>query len=188
MSCSRPLDPLDVEALAAAGEPPLAPDAEVHARGCPACGAAVQEATRLSEELEALAQAQASAAELADLTERIVRLRPFSKRERRSFLFWRVPLVLTGGLFAAGFLLLALPGFSMADQAGLGVAALAPLAGLWRSFARWVSEAGRDAPDALEGLSFALRQDISLSLVFLLLLGPALLGLRRVLARARALR
>ncbi len=186
MSCSRPLDPADVEALAAGAEPLIAPNAGVHARGCPVCSAAVSEAARLSEELAALAGAAPAPADPTDLTERIVRLRPFSRRERRSLPLWRGPLFLAGVLFAAGFLFLALPGLSAADQAGLGFAALAPLAGMARSLARWISQLGRGAPEALEGLSFALRQDLPLGLAFLLLLVPALFGLRRVLARARA--
>ena len=178
--CPRPLDPADAQALASGEEPPFAADAAAHAARCPSCGAAVREAALLSEALEGLL----APAPPAGLAAQVVRLRPFSRAERRSLALWRGPLSLSAGVFLAGTLLLALPGLSAADQAGLGAAALAPLAGVLRSCLRWISEVGRSAPEGVEALASALRQEASLGLAALLLLLPAGLGLRRTLARA----
>src|SRR5262249_42288122 len=89
-ACRRPLDPLDAEALAAAAAPVCASDAAEHARQCPACAAMVAEAVAFARALDELAGLPAGGGtETPDLAGGIVRLRPFSRRERRDFSLWR---------------------------------------------------------------------------------------------------
>ncbi len=179
--CSRPLDSIDAEALAAGAEPLLAADAAEHARACSACGAAVAEASSLAARLDALSDSGVG----SDLAEGVLRLRPFSRRERFNLALWRRPSLLSAALFCAGLLLLALPGITAREQASLGLAALAPLFALLRAAARALAEGAAAAPAGLSALSESLRGQQSIGLAALLLLLPAGLGLRRVLARAR---
>ncbi len=178
--CPRPLDPIDAEAVVAGAEPIFASDAAEHARRCPECGSAVGAARRLSERLEQIS----AGASLPELADRVLRLRPFSRLERRSFALWRAPSALAVVLFFAGFFSLALPGISARQQAGLMMAALAPLLAVFRAGLAWLSEVAAAAPAGLQGLSEAFRRQPVVGLVALLLLAPFSLGLRSVLSRA----
>lgn len=183
--CPRPLDPIDAEAVAAGAEPLFVPDSAAHAASCPDCGAAVERARLLSEDLDGLASAPFP---VPDLAERVVRLRTFSARERRTYALWRAPVLLTGGLAAGGLALLLVPALTAADQAGLAGAALAPLLGFFRSAARWAPDLAKVAPSGLEALSQAFSQERALGLAALILLLPSAFGLTRVFARARSRR
>ena len=182
--CPRPLDPLDAEAVASGAEPPIAPDAAVHASTCPACASLVEQSRGLSLALEALATTLAAP---PDLASRVTRLRSFSRRERRTYALWRGPVLLLGALALAGLILvLATPALSGREQAGLAAAAVAPLLAFLRSATRWAPEIARMAPSALEALSGAFAAERSLGYVALLLLAPSLFGLSRVFVRSRA--
>lgn len=182
MPCAAPLDPLDVEALAAGGEPVIASDAASHVAACATCAQAVVAAGRLAAELESL---EGLPLVPADFAQRVMRLRPFSRSERRRLSLWGVPLAVGAALFATGLLLLGAPFLSGGEQAGLSAALLAPLPGVLRALARSAADAARIAPASLDGLASALRQDFALGLVFLMLLLPASFGLRRALLHAR---
>ncbi|MEP6801420.1 MAG: hypothetical protein ABJC07_05755 [Acidobacteriota bacterium] len=186
--CPRTLDPLDAEALAAGEEPVLAGDARAHAAGCAPCAAAVEGARALLLRLESLTPgdplATGGSAAGLDLASRVVRIRPFSPRERRDLRIWAPP---AGGallLLTAGFALLAAPRLTVGDQAALGLSAVAPLAGLARALIRAVSDASFAAPASWEALSSAARLEAPLGWLALFLLAPAGFALRRVLVRS----
>jgi len=183
--CTRPLDPLDAEALACGEAPLLAADAASHASSCTACSKAVEEARGLLSQLESLDGAgEGPSGPGSDLAERVVRIRPFSRRERRDLRLWAGPAGFGVLLSAAGFAILAAPGLTVGDQAGLGLGALAPLAGLARAIFRALSEASAAAPAGWQALSDASRREVPLGFAALLLLAPVGFALRRVLARA----
>jgi len=188
-SCHRPLDPLDAEAVASGETPLFAGDAAVHAAFCPDCGRAVAEASRLTGDLDRFSETSPEASgemPQADLAARILRIRPFSRRERRHFPYWRAPILLAAAVFAAGLLCLLAPGITAREQAGLGVAALAPLAAFLRALARSLAETAGASPRGLQALSAALRGHPVFGLAALLLLAPALAALKRAAARARS--
>jgi predicted anti-sigma-YlaC factor YlaD len=176
-----PLDPIDAEALASGLEPPIAVGAALHVRECPSCRELVAQAAALAQRLDRLSEAAAP----ADLADRVLRLRPFSRRERRRLALWAGSCTLALSLFCAGFLILAFPSLTAREQAGLTVAAYAPLLALSRACADWFLGVVTSTPAGLKGLSDALRQGPLTGVVALLLLGPLGMGLRRVLARAR---
>ena len=179
-SCSRPLDPIDAEAVAAGAEPLFALDAASHAAACGPCAGLAATAGALSESLEGVSE---PLGDLSGLADRVVRLRAFSRKERRTYALWQPPVLLDLALAVAGMTLLALPALTAAEQVSVGAAALAPLVALARSTASWALEALRIAPAGLEALSAGLRGESALGLAALALLVPAGLGLRRVLAR-----
>lgn len=181
-SCARKLDPVDAEAVASGAQPLYASDAAAHAAACPECGAAVAEAGRIGTELTGLA---CEADPPADFASRIMRLRPFSGRERLSVSLWAGPGAFAAGLFGAGLALLGLPGFSGQGQLDLPAAALLPLAGVFRSFYGWLADLRHVAPLGLASLSEALRGEQALGLAAALLFVPLAFGLKRVLARER---
>lgn len=183
--CPRPLDPIDAEAIAAGAVPLFAPDSAAHAASCAACGAAVLRARLLSEDLDGLA---AVSFPVPDLSGRVVRLRAFSPRERRTYALWRTPVLLTGALAVGGLTLLSVPALTAADQAGLGGAALVPLVGFFRSLARWAPDLVRSAPTGLQALSEAFTAERAVGVAALLLLLPSAFGLTRVFSRARSRR
>ncbi|MDQ6894909.1 MAG: hypothetical protein M3167_19820, partial [Acidobacteriota bacterium] len=114
--CLRRLDPIDCEALAS-GEPPMvAADARSHAASCPACAEKVRAAADFLREIEAGDMALPGPG--PDLATRVVRIRPFSRRERRDLRLWAGPAALSAGVFAVGVGILAAPGLSAGDQAG----------------------------------------------------------------------
>ena len=188
--CARPLDPLDAEAIASGAEPVYARDASEHARVCPSCEQAVSEAAVLSREIDSLGglrdgEFPAIRDGVPDLADSVLRLRPFSRRERRDFGLWKGPCLFAVGLFFSGFLVLTLPGISASEQAGLAAAALAPLFALLRAVARSLAELASAWPAGLEALGQAMRREQTLGLVCLFLLAPVLFGIRRALARER---
>jgi hypothetical protein len=183
--CPRPLDPIDAEAVAAGVDPLFAPDSAAHAASCASCGAAVAEARALSEDLDGLS---AIPFPIPDLADRVVRLRSFSPRERRTYALWRAPVLLAGGLAVGGLGFLLFPGLTGSDQAGLAGAALVPLLGFFRSAARWAPELAKVAPSGLEALAQAFSQERALGIAALLLLLPSAFGLTRVFSRARSRR
>ncbi len=183
--CVRPLDPIDAEALAAGAEPPFAPDAAGHAAACAACGATVERAASLTRELEGLPP---DGSPWPDLAPRVIRLREFSRRERRTYALWNAPVLLAGALGVGGFALVLAPSLSGSDQAGLGAALMVPTLAFFRAVTRFVPELLRVAPTGLAALSDAFRAERGLGLAALLLLLPAGAGLRRVLARERSRR
>jgi hypothetical protein len=178
--CDRPLDPIDAQAVAVGGELFSGSGAAEHARSCPTCRALVEEASRLSSEIETLPAPPAP----PDIAERVIRLRPFSRRERRSFRIWRGPIFLSGGVFMAGFAVLALPGLRAREQASLSLAAALPALALMRALGRSILETLRLLPAGLEAVSGSLAGRQPLGFACLLLLAPVAFGLRRVLARA----
>lgn len=179
--CPRPLDPIDAEAVAAGADPVFAADAASHARECPPCQGLIDSARGLS---EALARVTEPPEDLAGLAARVNRLRTFSRQERRTYAFWNGPVLLTLGLGAAGFALLALPALTASDQVSAGAALLAPLVALIRSTSRWAADLARLAPSGLQALSDGLRQESGVGAAALALLVPLGFGLNRVLARA----
>jgi predicted anti-sigma-YlaC factor YlaD len=181
--CHKPLDPLDIDALAAGAEPVLSDGAAAHAAGCPACRAAVAEAARLA---EALSNVGPVAALPPDFADRVVRLRPFSRSERMRLALWGLPLGVGVAVFGAGILLLGAPLLTGSQQAGLATALLAPVPGILRAMARSAAETIRLAPVSLDALAATLRGDFAAGLGMLLLLVPASFGLRRAIARARS--
>ena len=188
--CSRPLDPIDAEALASGADPVQAADAAEHVRDCPSCAAAVAEAAAFAEALDRAGSMPDPALAAPppagmDLAAGVLRLRPFSSRERRDFSLWSGPCLVAAALFFSGVLLLALPGLTARDQAGLFAAALAPAAAILRAASRSVAEIFAAAPSGLDALSLALRGQSAFGLLSLLLLAPVAWGLKRALARER---
>ena len=183
--CRRPLDPIDADALAAGAEPVFSADAAAHAAACAACGGRVEAARGL---LEVLDRLPGPVDGLPALAERVTRLRPFSRRERRTYALWNAPVLLTAGLAGTGTALLTLPALTAGDQVSLGIAASAPLLGLLRSAGRWAVDLLVLAPRGLEALSQGMRDEGGLGLVALALLLPVGFALSRVLARAAARR
>ncbi|MEX0879609.1 MAG: hypothetical protein WEB59_09960 [Thermoanaerobaculia bacterium] len=179
--CPRPLDPIDAEAVAAGADPVFAADAATHARECPPCQGLIGAARGLSEALRGVSEAPEVLA--AGLAERVCRLRTFSRKERRTYAFWKAPILMTVALVAGGVALLALPSLTASDQMSAGAAALAPLLALARSVNRSVLDLARLAPSGLQALSDGMRQESRLGLLALALLVPLAFGLHRVLAR-----
>jgi hypothetical protein len=180
--CSNPIDPIDAEALAAGAEPVLAPDAGAHVRECLACQERVESAGQFTLRLEEPLPDRGPG---PDLVERVLRLRAFSRREKRDFTLWRGAAALAVGVFFAGLLLASLPALTGREQADLGLAAAAPLLALFRSLARSLANGAATAPAALDALAQSFRGQSSIGVFALALLAPVLLGFRWALARAR---
>jgi hypothetical protein len=188
--CDRPIDPLDAEALAAGEAPTVLASASEHVRLCSGCADQVARASALLRSLDelgavVLAEPLPGALEGPSLADSVLRIRPFSRRERRDFGLWRTPLILIAALLFSGLLIIALPGVTAREQAGLAAAALAPAAALLRAAVRSAVEMVSAFPSALEALGLVLRREVALGLACLLLLAPALWGFRRALARER---
>jgi len=179
--CHRPLDPIDAEAVAAGADPVFRADAAEHARGCPSCQALVNAARSLAEALEGLPPESPA---VPGLAERVVRLRAFSRRERRTYALWNAPVLLVLGIGAAGLALLLRPALAASEQLSSGASALVPLVALLRAAGRWASDLATLGPRGLQGLSEALHQESLLGAAALGMLAPLALGLRKVLARA----
>jgi hypothetical protein len=179
--CPNPLDPIDVEALASGEPSPIRSDAREHALACALCHDSVEQSRRF-EDLLALEPAAAP----IELAQGVLRVRPFSVRERRSLAVWSPPLLLIAALAISGAALVS--GVARAgDQIGLAAALAASLAGLARACLRWLADLARTAPGALEALSQTLRPT-SIGWAAALLLAPLGFALRRVLSRAFARR
>ncbi|MEO8430410.1 MAG: hypothetical protein ABI592_02795 [Acidobacteriota bacterium] len=183
--CVRPLDPIDCEALAASDAPVFAPDAAVHAAGCEACSGAVESARVLLRELEGTLDGAGAPGGRPDLASRVVRIRPFSRRELTSPSLWSGPVAFSGVLFAAGSLIAGAPGLTAGEQASLGLAAAAPMAGIFRAAWRALADTVAAAPVGWQALSDVARAESLVGVAALLLLAPAGFALSRVLARSR---
>jgi hypothetical protein len=177
--CDRPLDWRDIEALGAGGQPPVAADAAEHARGCPACRVAVETEAALVQELGRIAGGPRS----EDLSDRVVRLRGFTRRERLSPSVWGVPWLFCVSIFAAGVFIVA-PALAPGEQAGLLLAAAGSAGAILRAALRTLADLATSAPAGLDALSTAMRGDRTVALAALAMLLPVGLGLRRALARA----
>jgi len=179
--CANPLDPIDIEALASGEASPIRSDARDHALACQACRGSVDQSRRF-DDLLSLAPPAAP----IELARNVLRVRPFSGRERRSLAVWSAPLLLIAALAISGAALVS--GVARAgDQIGFAAALAASLAGLARATLRWLSDLARTAPGALEALSQTLKPT-SIGWAAVLLLAPLGLALRRVLSRAFARR
>ncbi|HYK41099.1 MAG TPA: hypothetical protein VE007_01840 [Thermoanaerobaculia bacterium] len=178
--CPKRLDPIDCEALASGEAPVVAPDAAEHAASCPSCARLVAAAKDFLREIETGNMAGPG----PDLAARVVRIRPFSRRERRDLRLWAGPAALSAAVFAAGIGVLAAPGISAGDQAGVTLAALAPAAALVRAASRAIAAGFSASPDSWSALSDAFSRQSTWGFAALLLLAPAGLALRRVLARS----
>ncbi|MGH9369805.1 MAG: hypothetical protein ACRD3M_19305 [Thermoanaerobaculia bacterium] len=178
--CAHPLDPIDIEALASGSDPVVDPDAAAHASQCGACSQAVRRAEGLERLLGSPGTAGLEAP--ADLAQRVLRIRPFSRAERRSLAVWRAPLLLLGGLTLSGVALIAGPVAGAREQIGLVASALASLVGLLRACGRWALDLSRGAPEGLGALSQLAPSSAGWAALLLLL--PAVYALRGVLAGA----
>ncbi|HWC65908.1 MAG TPA: hypothetical protein VG777_07490, partial [Thermoanaerobaculia bacterium] len=138
MSCTRPLDALDLEALASGVEPVLAPDGRAHAAACPDC-------TRRLEAFRALGEWLGDVSLPAvpdDFAEGIERLRGFSRAEARSWRIWRAPAAAFAGLLAGSGVLLSVPTFGTGEQLGF----LTSLALEGKSLLLWPVSVARSLP------------------------------------------
>jgi hypothetical protein len=189
--CARPLDPLDAEALASGTPPVHAADAAEHSRACSSCSARVSAAAALARELDSLGGLGGLSAEgpspnpapFPDIAGRVLRLRPFSRRELKDLTLWKGPCLLAAALFVSGLVVLALPGISARAQAGLAAAAFAPAAAFLRAAARWFLDLAAAFPTGLEALGQAMRREQAIGLACLLLLAPVVWVSRRAFAR-----
>jgi hypothetical protein len=183
-SCPHPLDPIEVEALASSGEISTRVDAADHAARCADCGEAVRRAERVGGWLDEAASALAPLPE--NFTDRVLRIRPFSRAERWSLAVWRAPLLLLAALGLSGTGAVA-GSVGLREQLGLAVGLLASLGGLVRASSRWLLDLWATAPAGLEALSHSLRST-SLGWAALLLLLPTGVALRAVLVRSTSRR
>jgi hypothetical protein len=158
----------------------VASDAAEHVRVCAACRESVEDSSRLFKEIEDLTLTGPP----ADLADRILRLRAFSARERRSLAIWRWPSLLSVGVFFAGVAVLSVPGLRASEQVSLSAAAAVPALAAVRALFASAVDLVRSAPSGVEALAEAFGQHQLLGVAFLLLLTPLTFGLRRVLARA----
>ncbi|HTO85965.1 MAG TPA: hypothetical protein VMR54_00360 [Thermoanaerobaculia bacterium] len=179
-TCPHPLDPIEVEALASGSEVSSRPDAADHAARCAGCGEAVGRAERVGGWLDEAASAVAPLPE--NFTDRVLRIRPFSRAERWSLAVWRAPLLLLAALGLSGTGAVAGP-VGVREQLGLAVGLAASLGGLVRASWRWLVDLRATGPASLEALSDSLRPT-SVGWAALLLLLPAAVALRAVLVRA----
>jgi hypothetical protein len=185
------LDPLDAEALASGTPPVHAADAAEHSRACSSCSARVSAAVALARELDRLGGLEGLSAEgpssdpvpFPDLAGRVLRLRPFSRRELMDLALWKGPCLLAVALFFSGLVVLALPGIAARAQAGLAAAALAPAAALLRAAARSILDLAAAFPAGLEALGQTMRREQAIGLACLLLLAPLVWVSRRAFAR-----
>jgi len=175
LNCTRPLDPLDLEALASGEIPVVAADAAAHARSCPDCGLRMGEFRDLGAWLDGLS----GPAVPEGFGERVVRLRGFSARENRSFRMWLVPGSLAAALAGGSAALLSIPFPGAGDNVGL----LAALALEWRTLATWPSTLGRAMPAVVSALSELLLRDRGFAAASILLMIPAGFGVSRLWAR-----
>lgn len=179
--CIRPLEPLDIEALANGEAPLVRPDAAAHASECGSCGRQVA----TSRSLEGLLREAAPEGPFpAGLAERVLRLRPFSRTERWSLAVWRAPLLLLAALVASGVSLVA-GTVGPREQIGLAAGSAAAMVALARAAAAWLADFSRSAPAGIEALSRVLAPTTA-GWAALLLLLPAGFALSRVLSRAFA--
>ena len=175
MNCTRPLDALDLEALASGEDPVLAPDGRAHAAACPDCGRRLEAFRALGEWLSDLSIPPVP----ADFAERVERLRGFSPAEARSWALWKAPAFGFAALLAGSSVLLALPALGAGEQAGL----LAALGLEWRSLLLWPASLVRSLPATVAAVSELLLRDRGFAAVSILLMLPAGFAVTRLWAR-----
>jgi hypothetical protein len=175
LSCTRPLDALDLEALASGEEPVLASDGRAHAAACPDCSRRLQ-AFRALDDWLADVSLPAVPEGFADGIER---LRGFSPAESRSWRLWKVPAAIFAGLIAGSGFLLSFPALGAAEQAGF----LAALALECKSLFLWPLSVARSLPAAVSTLSDVLLRDRPFAAVSILLMLPAGFAVTRLWAR-----
>jgi len=179
LNCTRPLDALDLEAIASGEEPLLAADARGHLEGCADCGRRLEGFRALGAWLGDLS----GPAVPEGFADGIECRRGFSVREKRSLSIWKGPAALFGALLGASGVLLSMPVFGAAEQAGL----LGALALEWRSAVLWPLALGRALPGTIGALSEVLLRDRALAAVSILSMLPAGFAVTRLWAR-RAIR
>ena len=175
MNCTRPLDALDLEAIASGEEAVIAPDARGHAAGCPECGARVRSFRAFGDWLAELPLPEVPEAFAAGIERR----RAFSAREKRSIGLWKGPAFLFAGLAGASAALIALPAFGAADQAGF----LAAVGLEWKAAVLWPAAWVRALPASVSALSGILLRDRGFAALSILLMLPAGFGVARLWAR-----
>lgn len=175
MNCTRPLDALDLEALASGENPVLTPDARAHAETCPDCGRRVDAFRALGEWL-----ADVSLPAVPEgFADGIERLRGFSRAEARSWRLWKAPAAAFAGMLAGSSLLLSLPALGAGEQAGF----LTALALEWRAVLVWPVSIVRSLPAAVSALSDLLLRDRGFAALSILLMLPAGFAVTRLWAR-----
>jgi hypothetical protein len=179
LNCTRPLDALDLEAIASGEEPLVAPDALGHAGTCEDCAGRLAAFRALGAWLGDLAGPEVPEA----FAPGIERRRGFSAREKRSIALWKGPAALFGALLGGSGILLSMPIFGGSDQAGL----LSAMALEWRSAASWPLSAVRALPASVTALSELLLRDRALAAFSILAMLPAGFAVSRLWAR-RSLR
>jgi hypothetical protein len=175
LNCTRPLDALDLEALASGESPILVADASEHAAACLDCGRRLDAFRALGEWLSDVSIPPVP----EGLADRVERLRGFTRREARSWRVWRPPLLASAGLLAASATLLSLPAFSAGEQAGL----LGALSLEWRTLLLWPASLLRSLPATAGALSDLLLRDRGFAALSILLMLPAGFGVTRLWAR-----
>ena len=184
MICDRPLDSLDLEALAS-GEPAvLTPDAGAHAQGCAECGRRLLAFRQMGEWLADLPAVEVG----PELALRVDRLRDFSGVEKRSWVLWIPPAMLFLGLIAGSAALLSVPFLSGPEQAGV-LSALPAAFGLeWRSLIDLQGSLWRAFPGSVSAVSDLLALERGYAALSILLLLPAGFSIARLWSRRRASR
>lgn len=175
MNCTRPLDALDLEALASGEDPVLAPDGRAHAAACPDCARRLDAFRALGEWL-----AEVSLPAVPEgFADGIERLRGFSPAEARSWRLWRAPAAAFAGMLAGSSFLLSFPALGAGEQAGF----LAALALEWKSVLLWPLSIGRALPATVSALSDLLLRDRGFAALSILLMLPAGFAVTRLWAR-----
>lgn len=179
MNCTRPLDALDLEAIASGDEPLVAPDARGHAGSCADCARRLEAFRALGDWLADLPGPDVPEAFAAGIERR----RGFSAREKRSIALWKGPAALFGALLGGSGVLLSMPVFGRSEQAGL----LAVLALEGRAAVSWPLSAFRALPGTVSALSEFLLHDRAFAAFSILAMLPAGFAVSRLWAR-RAIR
>ena len=184
MNCNRPLDPLDIEAIASGESPVIASDAAGHVSACHDCARRLESFREVGRWLDLVSEPELE----ADLAGAVERLRTFSLSERRSLRIWAAPAALFSGLVASSGLLLSVPVLTSSEQVGL-LAAFPRAVGLeWRSLLEWPGRALQALPACVGAASELAVAERKLAAGVILLLIPAGYAMTRLWARRRAFR
>lgn len=178
MKCNRPLDDMDLAALAA-GEPEVLPaETAQHAASCPDCARRLREFQEISLLLDQLP----GPADRPDMAASVERLRSFSAREKRSVRIWAVPAIAFAGLLVLSAVLVALPLLTSTEQASLLGALVISFAAQWHALWAWPASLWQAFPAGVAGLSAAVLRGRTLAAAGILLLLPFGWATSRVLA------
>ena len=174
MSCVKPLDPLDIEALAAGDEPPAGARARAHSEVCEDCARQIADFRAL----EVLLDSGRDAITVpADFFPKIQRLRSFSPAERRRLSLWASPASLLVALVAGSAGVLSAGG------------ALLPAAGAeFRAAWDWPRAVVRAFPPAAAGISDLIAAQRGAAAAAVLLLLPFGLAASRLIAHRQKAR